>query len=147
MILCSRIVYIFSPRINWCLWKEYAFSPWKGTVCERLLILWRKQRDSLLKVIWKQSKYLEIDDWLNNWGCMYAKLFQSCLALCDPMDCSPSGASVHGIPQTRALQWVAISFWGYISNVTPYSIIIYNYLEHLMSFKFLKWQCVLIDSF
>ena len=29
---------------------------------------------------------------------------------CDPMDCSPSGSSVHGIFQARILEWVAISF-------------------------------------
>ena len=34
-------------------------------------------------------------------------------ALCDPADCSPSGSSVHGILQTRVLEWVAITFsWG-----------------------------------
>ena len=38
-----------------------------------------------------------------------AKLLQSCLTLGDPMDCSPAGASVHGILQTRILKWVAIS--------------------------------------
>ena len=37
----------------------------------------------------------------------------SCLTLCSPMDCSPSGSSVHGIFQARILGWVAISFsWG-----------------------------------
>ena len=35
---------------------------------------------------------------------------QSCLTLCDPMDCSPLGSSVHGILQTRVLEWVAVSF-------------------------------------
>ena len=30
--------------------------------------------------------------------------------LCNPMDCSPSGSSVHGIFQARILEWVAISF-------------------------------------
>ena len=35
---------------------------------------------------------------------------QSCLSLCDPMDCSLPGSSVHGILQTRILQWVARSF-------------------------------------
>ena len=34
---------------------------------------------------------------------------QSCLTLCDPMDCSPLGSSVHGILQARILEWVAIS--------------------------------------
>ena len=32
------------------------------------------------------------------------------LTLCDPMDCSPPGSSVHGILQARILEWVAISF-------------------------------------
>ena len=35
---------------------------------------------------------------------------QSCSTLCDPMDYSPPGSSVHGIPQARILVWVAISF-------------------------------------
>ena len=35
---------------------------------------------------------------------------QSCPTLCNPMDCSPPGSSVHGIFQTRILEWVAISF-------------------------------------
>ena len=30
--------------------------------------------------------------------------------LCDPMDCSPPGSSVHRISQARILEWVAISF-------------------------------------
>ena len=34
---------------------------------------------------------------------------QSCLTLCDPMDCSPPGSSVHGISQARILEWVAMS--------------------------------------
>ena len=33
---------------------------------------------------------------------------QSCPALCDPMDCSLPGSSVHGIFQARILEWVAI---------------------------------------
>ena len=39
-----------------------------------------------------------------------AKLLQSCLILCDPMDYSSLGSSVHGILQTRILEWAAISF-------------------------------------
>ena len=35
---------------------------------------------------------------------------QSCLTLCNPMDCSPPGFSVHGILQARILEWVAIPF-------------------------------------
>ena len=35
---------------------------------------------------------------------------QSCLILCDPMDCSFPGSSVHGIVQARMLEWEAIVF-------------------------------------
>ena len=39
---------------------------------------------------------------------MRAKLPQSCPILCDPVDCSPPGSSVHGILQARILEWVAM---------------------------------------
>ena len=32
------------------------------------------------------------------------------LTLCDPVDCSPPGSSVHGIVQARILEWVAMAF-------------------------------------
>ena len=37
-----------------------------------------------------------------------AKLLQSCPTLCDPIDGSPPGSSVHGILQARVLEYVAI---------------------------------------
>ena len=39
-----------------------------------------------------------------------SEVAQSCPTLCDPMDCSPPGSSVHGIFQARILEWVAIAF-------------------------------------
>ena len=39
-----------------------------------------------------------------------SEVAQSCPTLCDPMDCSPPGSSVHVISQARVLEWVAISF-------------------------------------
>ena len=39
-----------------------------------------------------------------------AGLLQLRLTLCDSVDCSPPGSSVHGIVQARILEWVAISF-------------------------------------
>ena len=39
-----------------------------------------------------------------------AKSLQSCLTLCDPIDSSPPGSPIPGIPQARTLEWVAISF-------------------------------------
>ena len=37
-------------------------------------------------------------------------MLQLCPTLCDPIDGSPAGSSVHGILQARTLEWVAISF-------------------------------------
>ena len=39
-----------------------------------------------------------------------SEVAQSCLTLCNPMDYSLPGSSVHGIFQTRVLEWVAIAF-------------------------------------
>ena len=39
-----------------------------------------------------------------------AKSLQSCLTLCDPIDGSPPGSSVHGILWARVLEWGAIAF-------------------------------------
>ena len=41
---------------------------------------------------------------------MYVLVAQSCLTLCNPIDCSPPGPSIHGTLQARMLEWVAISF-------------------------------------
>ena len=39
-----------------------------------------------------------------------SEVAQSCPTLCDPVDCSLPGSSVHGILQARVLEWAAISF-------------------------------------
>ena len=39
-----------------------------------------------------------------------SEITQLCPTLCDPMECSLPGSSVHGIFQARILEWVAISF-------------------------------------
>ena len=46
-------------------------------------------------------------------GCVYdfVLVTQSCPTLCDPMDRSPAGSSVHGILQARILEWGAFSFF------------------------------------
>ena len=41
---------------------------------------------------------------------MKVKVAQSCPTLCDPVDCSLPGSSVHGILQARILEWVADPF-------------------------------------
>ena len=49
---------------------------------------------------------------------------KSCPTLCDPMDCSLPGSSVHGIFQARVLEWVAISFSKNFKKDAPFSITI-----------------------
>ena len=48
--------------------------------------------------------------WLRDWSKVkWNEVAQSCPTLCDPMDCSLPGFSVHGIFQARILEWVSIS--------------------------------------
>ena len=42
-------------------------------------------------------------------SCCCGLVTKPCLTLCDPMDCSSPGSSVHGTLQARILEWVAIS--------------------------------------
>ena len=56
---------------------------------------------------WNQTRsekgmYLVLSEWV--------AVAEPCLTLCDPMDCSLAGFSIHGILQARILEWVAISF-------------------------------------
>ena len=49
---------------------------------------------------------------------------QSCLTLCDPVNCSLPGSSVHGILQARVLEWIAILPPGDLPNpgIEPMSL-------------------------
>ena len=47
---------------------------------------------------------------VKDWEKEESDLAQSCLILCNAMDCSPPGSSVHGFFQARILEWVAIPF-------------------------------------
>ena len=61
---------------------------------------------SLVHEIRLQRHRGEMSGWL--FVCIYVfKSLQSCLTLCDPMDDSPRGSSVHGILQARVLVWGA----------------------------------------
>ena len=42
---------------------------------------------------------------------MHANSLQSCLTLCDPMDCSLPGSSLHGILQAKILEGVVMPSW------------------------------------
>ena len=61
--------------------------------------------------MWLRNKRIKCTTKLN-WEGLYvcAKPLQSCQALCDPMDCSPPGSSVHGILHARILEWIAFPY-------------------------------------
>ena len=46
--------------------------------------------------------------WYNLCCAVLCLVTQSCLTLCDPMDCSPPGSPVQGVYQARILEWVAM---------------------------------------
>jgi len=68
--------------------------------------------------IWKQPEtiWMDTNDVINthtHWNtaaAAAAKSLQSCPTLCDPRDGSPPGSSIHGILQSRILEWGAIAF-------------------------------------
>ena len=63
-------------------------------------------------IVWSQkiSPYQDDTLVLPVQGMHVSSVAQSCLTLCNPMDCSPPGFSVHGIFQARILKWVAIAY-------------------------------------
>ena len=71
-------------------------------------------REAWRAVIYGVTKsQTRLSDWAElNWSSSESEseFAQSCLTLCNPMDCSLPGSSLHGIFQARVLEWVAISF-------------------------------------
>ena len=60
--------------------------------------------------VWNRIRYLLCEFKLDLAKAEENEAAQSCLTLCNPMDCSLPGSSLHGILQARVLEWVAISF-------------------------------------
>ena len=61
----------------------------------------------------KSSNTFHPLEWQPLWGNVKVKrerVAQSCPTLCNPMDCSLPNSTVHGVPQARMLEWVAIPF-------------------------------------
>ena len=59
------------------------------------------------------------------------KVARSCLILCNPVDCSLPGSSVHGILQARILEWVAIPFSRGASQPRSPALQVYSLLSQL----------------
>ena len=74
--------------------------PWISHFTQPLFIL-RLRKDPGIRL--PSSTYYFCLNFENN-----LLVAQSCPTLCDPMDCSPPGSSVHGLLQEKILEWVAI---------------------------------------
>ena len=93
----------------------------------------------LWKTVWRFLKKLKTElSWVH--VCMLTCFH--CVQLYDPMDCSPSGSSFHGILQARILEWVAMPFsrgsswsrdWTHVSFVTWTGRPILDHQRHLGS--------------
>ena len=82
-----------------------------------------------------------------SWHWHDIEVAQSCPTLCDPMDCSLPGSSIHGIFQARVLQWVAMSFSRRSSQPrdrTRVSISSLHKMCYALSLSHV-WLCDLVD--
>ena len=70
---------------------------------------------------------------------------QSCPTLCDPMDCSLQGSSVHGVFQARVLEWVAMQYiiWIQSPAVTEMRL----FYDKNPKWLNLKGNCTILFSF
>ena len=79
--------------------------------------------------------------------CMHAQSLQSCLILCDPMDCSPPGSSVHGIFQARILEWVALPFSGGSSQPRDRThISCISFIGRWILYHFATWEALCLET-
>ena len=74
----------------------------------------------------------------------WSEVTESCLTLCDPMDCSLLGSSFHGIFQARILEWVTISFsrrssrprdWTQVSHIVGRHFTVWATREVIVKFE------------
>ena len=91
----SNSLYSFNRTVHCCVWVCVVYNwqvPW---------MQWAPKHPA------HSSSW---EDRLSFKVCMcVCSVTQSCLTLCNPIDCSPPGSSVHKIVQARILEWVAIS--------------------------------------
>ena len=68
---------------------------------------------------------------------------QSCPTLCNLMDCSPQGSSVHGILQARILEWITILFSG---NLPDPGIESASLASPALAGRFFTWASIAVGN-
>ena len=95
-----------SPN-HWTTWKFPAFYNWTNMCL--VLTYWFIYSFSSPSSLWAPGEWQEtLPEPSTSYCCCLVT--KSCPSLCDPKDCSPPGASIHGVSQARIPEWVAISF-------------------------------------
>ena len=86
--------------LDGCLW----ICIWKETAFQEIFICLRVESVDFSK----DSKFI--------FTVLRVLVAQSCPTPCDPLECCPPGSFVHGIFQARILEWVSMSFPGYLPD-------------------------------
>ena len=123
-MIISRSIHVAEVSIiSLCLW--LSSGPLRDGGAWWASVYGVAQSQTRLKLLSSSSSFLGIDqeEMKSNHVCIlrvslkcswsevkWSDVTQSCPTLCDPVDCSLQGSSVHGIFQARVLEWVAISF-------------------------------------
>ena len=90
-------------------------------IMEQFSSVWLYQTSLLTQMAFSVPAYLSKGDYISyvhpsynylSWKKVKLLVTQLCPRLCNPMDYSLPGSSVHGILQARILEWIAISFSG-----------------------------------
>ena len=97
----TAICQSFSMLLTWIV----SFYPYNNSVEIGIIFLITIYRNE--NWVPKNKSWWTPHSFLSEW---VGEVAQSCLTLCDPMDCSLPGSSLHGILQARIQEWVAISF-------------------------------------
>ena len=83
-----------------------------GFTCAEVIFYDKKGRSLLSSILEKNLLFSE----------SFTHITQSCPTLCNPMDCSLPGSSVHGVPGNSYLEWIAISFSRHITAAAAKSL-------------------------
>ena len=99
MLLTSRQI---TSGLSWIVKHQVSAENWRIASSGKTHTHWSTEVFNVWWSGWKQGAFHNTYQ--------FSSVSQSCLTLCDLMDCSPPGSSVHGILEAEILEWVAMPF-------------------------------------
>ena len=132
----------------------HKWIPW-ATIFFRVRKQWSKERKIVIKLQTYQNSDSQLSSWKDGFffffffGCTTELTWsactatQSCLTLCDPMDCSLPHSTVHGIFQAIFQEWVVVHLLSYDQLFeTPWTTVCQASLFFTLSWSLLKFMSV-----